>query len=88
MTDIDGDTLARAHRMSYRNRPMLEGTGRAACFGCLAEVQTARVTEYVDAGQTALCPHCGLDTLLPMSESDSLDSSLLTALNERYLRPA
>ncbi len=87
MTDIDGDTLARAHRSSYRNRRALEGSPRAACFGCLSEVQTARITEYVDEGQTALCPHCGLDTVLPMSESDSLDSALLAALNARYLGP-
>ena len=88
MPDFDADLLARLHRSSFRNRGALEATGRAACFGCLQTLEASRVVEYVDAGQTALCPACGLDTLLPVHGAEDADVQLLRALNERYLGPA
>ena len=86
MSDFDADTLAQLHRSSFRNRCRLQAAGRIACFGCLGEFEAKQVREYVDAGETALCPDCGLDTLIAVHGADAADTALLRALNERYLQ--
>jgi hypothetical protein len=29
---------------------------------------SSEISEWVDGGETALCPHCGIDSVLPISE--------------------
>jgi hypothetical protein len=57
-----------AHGLSSRHRKQLTHVGRAGCFYCLALFDTAEITDWIDDGQTALCPRCGIDAVLPATE--------------------
>ena len=57
-----------AHKLSSYHRKQLANIGRAACFYCLAFFDPAEIAEWVDDEQTALCPKCGIDAVLPATE--------------------
>ena len=50
-----------------RNRATLSNAERAACYYCLAIFSPAEIIDWVDEEQTALCPRCGIDSVLPDS---------------------
>lgn len=62
-----------AHKHSIRNLPLLEVAHRAHCFYCLKSFSPSEITKWVDRGRTALCPHCGIDSVLPASMVPSPD---------------
>lgn len=39
----------------------------ASCFCCLRTFPVESIRKWVDGGTTALCPHCHMDTVLPVS---------------------
>ncbi|MGH2519459.1 MAG: hypothetical protein ACRDF8_06640 [Chloroflexota bacterium] len=41
-----------------------EGKG-ASCYHCLRLFLVASITDWSDHGQTAHCPHCGVDAVVP-----------------------
>lgn len=36
------------------------------CFYCITIYGSSEIKEWIDGGQTALCPHCGIDSVLPI----------------------
>lgn len=57
-----------AHALGSRHRKQLEHVSRCGCFYCLAFFDAAEVIEWIDEDQTALCPRCGIDSVLPATE--------------------
>lgn len=48
----------------WHNRAALSMAGTAVCVHCLAEFAPGLVVEWADAGNTALCPGCGIDAVV------------------------
>jgi len=57
-----------AHGLSSLHRNQLAHVGRGGCFYCLALFDTAEIIDWTDDEQTALCPLCGIDAVLPATE--------------------
>lgn len=56
---------ALAHNHCRNNKEELARSSSAACFMCLKAFLPGKVKEYVGAdSDTALCPHCGIDSVL------------------------
>lgn len=43
----------------------LEKAHVAGCYFCLSVFAPRTVVEFVDDRDTAVCPHCGIDSVLP-----------------------
>ncbi|WP_223757187.1 hypothetical protein [Myxococcus sp. RHSTA-1-4] len=54
----------RAHERSNQHRDEVLASALCGCFNCLATFSPERIREWVDEDETALCPECGLDTVL------------------------
>ncbi len=57
-----------AHVLGIRHRRQLAHAGRCGCFYCLAFFNAAEITDWTDDDETALCPRCGIDSVLPATE--------------------
>lgn len=57
--DLDGD-----HELAFKNRAALLRSTLAACFCCCQVFPVGDVAEYCDAGETPLCPLCGVDSVV------------------------
>lgn len=66
MTDLNPFThLIEAHKRCNRNKPVLEQGEDASCFYCCTTFKVAGIKEWIRSEQTALCPRCGIDSVLP-----------------------
>lgn len=62
---LSGDALLDLQRSSSKHRSAIEASEVCGCFYCKKQFPGSRVTSWVDAGQTAVCPHCAIDAVLP-----------------------
>jgi hypothetical protein len=64
------------HRHSSGHRDSVERSVQCGCFYCLATFPPSEIADWIDPdpadpdrneepGKTALCPHCGIDSVLP-----------------------
>ena len=63
-----------AHRCSSNHRELILASDVCGCFYCLSIFSSSEIEHWVDAqedeadinetGQTALCSHCGIDSVL------------------------
>lgn len=61
------------------NKTVIEKSQLAGCYYCCCTFQASEVYEYVDENDdTALCPKCGIDTVLG-------DATGLPITNQQYL---
>lgn len=65
--------------LSFYNVEMLESTPRVGCYSCIRTFDAGEVVERTDDGATALCPHCGIDAIVPYD-----DTALLMCMCERW----
>lgn len=56
--------LRAAHRHSSRHREALGASDRCGCFYCLSTYDSSEIVEWVDDGDTAICPRCGIDSVI------------------------
>ncbi len=62
MTDVEAKAIADG---SWRNRRHLTPGTACGCFHCLQTFPAEDVSAWADDGLTALCPFCGIDSVLP-----------------------
>jgi len=49
------------------NRELLLSEGKGACLHCNSVVESSTITRWLDDRQTAVCPYCFIDALVPVS---------------------
>ena len=69
----------RIHDLTESNREILQIAGSGVCLYCSETSSFAAISEWVDHGQTAICPHCGIDSIIP-----SPTPALLTRMREEW----
>ncbi len=76
--------LLDAHKHTMDNRHEIERSMECACFDCGEIYNASEVTEWTDNGNTALCPHCGMDCVLGDASGIALTSEFLNAMYRRW----
>jgi hypothetical protein len=57
--------LEDAPKAAYCNREAVEIADEASCYYCLSTFDPDAIDKYTDDGETALCPNCSVDAVLP-----------------------
>jgi hypothetical protein len=71
-----------AHYDCSLHRKAMERSERVGCFYCLRLFQPSDITEWIDNGETALCPYCGIDAVLP--DSAAISPEFLKAMHDYW----
>jgi hypothetical protein len=61
-----------AHKYCFHNKELLIKHKKCGCFYCLSIFKPSDIKEWVDEEQTAICPKCGIDSILP--DNDGMTS--------------
>lgn len=72
-----------AYEHSRLNRRFMVSGAGCRCFHCLHAFAAEQVTQWVDNGETALCPNCGVDAVLS-GQADCLSEELIGELHGAY----
>ncbi|MEI6221952.1 MAG: cytoplasmic protein [bacterium] len=81
------DTILEAvHKMSSWHKAMLMEAKIYGCFYCLTitTLEQNPIKDWCDEGQTALCPRCGIDAIIPQHTTYLLTPDLLQAMNNYW----
>ncbi len=74
-----------APKLAIHNKKSLEKVSECACYYCYKVYSPSEIQEWVDVGNdTAICPHCGIDAVLPVNEEGEKDLAFLTKLHEYW----
>ena len=84
------DMLANVHRRSIRHREEILSSKACGCFYCIALFAPAEIRDWIDeergVGQTALCPHCGIDSVVGDGSGFEIGEFLLRRMNKRFFQ--
>jgi hypothetical protein len=78
-----------AHKRCSAHRTAVLAAKLCGCFYCCTIFEPGEITDWVDplsddmqAGTTALCPRCGIDSVIPME--GSMDVDFLRRMKEHW----
>ena len=74
-------------RYAMKNKSQLENSQLAGCYYCLQTFPASEIKEYVDKGLTALCPHCGIDSVVGDVCGYELSKNALQEAHEYWFKP-
>lgn len=70
-----------AHAASFCQKASLRKAEWCGCFYCLAQFRPDNIMEWADNGETAICPLCHVDSVLPMT---GLNAMFLTEMKKYW----
>jgi hypothetical protein len=78
----------RAHKHSANHRPEIEASDFCGCFYCLAIFSPKSIVEWTDevdgVGSTALCPHCGIDSVIGSDSGYPITADFLRQMHSHW----
>jgi len=79
--------LQAAHQASANHADDIDDDTECGCFYCQATFRGRDIEEWIDEPQTALCPRCGIDAVLPapaLPDDMELNEELLREMNAAW----
>ena len=78
-----------AHDNSIRHRAEIERSDVCGCFHCCATFRPDEISDWVDdddagRGQTALCPRCGIDSVIGDASPFPITDELLSRMRSHW----
>ena len=75
--------LNRLHAYCSHNKELIVTSKKCYCFYCKEKFDSTEVSKYIDNGQTAICPKCGVDTVLP-DNIEGINDRVIDEMNKYW----
>lgn len=62
---------------SFRRRDEIEQSETCGCFYCFSTFEPVAIHQWLDDSSTAVCPHCGMDSVIGSVSGFPLDRDTL-----------
>lgn len=79
---MDKDKLRMAIKFATSNKVSLAKSEYAACYFCMEIYPAKEVIDFLATEDTALCPRCGIDSVLPDQSPYELTKENLLELHK------
>ena len=76
--------MKKIHQYCTKNKNALIANDKCGCLFCCDIFASTEIIEWIDKGKTALCPHCGIDSVIPESNQYELNKELLEEMNKHW----
>lgn len=76
--------LEKVHAFSTNNKRLIEKSDKCFCFYCKKTMDSNEITRFLDNDNTALCPHCGVDAIIPDCIDVDIDETLINDMNNYW----
>jgi len=79
--------LETAHRASSNHRAQIERSSVCGCFYCLRTFAPSAIERWItepSGAETALCPKCGINSVMGDSSGYELSAEFLAAMHQRW----
>jgi hypothetical protein len=79
-----GPDHIRAHKNCSRHRGEIERSEQCGCFYCLQSFLPSEIEEWTDSDTTAMCPRCGIDSVIGSASGFSLSREFLQRMHNHW----
>lgn len=76
--------MRKLHVYSSHNRELILRSNKCYCFYCKSIVSSNEIIEYIDNNETALCPKCDIDSIIPDAIDDTIDQKVIDDMNQYW----
>ena len=59
------EVINKAPHLSMKNKVNVGNSAQCGCYHCLKVFDSKEISDWTDNNQTALCPYCAVDAVLP-----------------------
>lgn len=73
-----------AHKWSGWNRSTLKKSDVCGCFYCLEVFPAIEIQDWTDDGDTALCPKCGIDSVIGSVSGYPIQREFLSKMHDHW----
>ncbi len=76
--------LVLAHQNCRHNRTLLRKSDLCGCYQCgeIFKPSVLQPEDWTDGGETALCPHCGMDSVIGDAAGFPISDAFLREMKE------
>ena len=78
------ENIVAAHQHSSRHRAEVLSSELCGCFYCGRVFPPAEIVDWTDGGMTALCPKCGIDSVLGAASGFPVTGEFLGEMNRHW----
>ena len=64
MTKYTQDIITDSHKHTIRHKTEILQSDTCGCFYCVTTFRPREIIKWTDDEQTALCPNCGIDSVI------------------------
>ncbi len=75
-----------AAKIAFNNRKSLQASSQCGCYYCLTIFTPDKITEWTDEKQTAICPFCHVDSVIP-DDIQELTKTILQETHNYWFKP-
>lgn len=77
--------IIEAHKYSSNHKETLLKDKKCGCFYCLSIFKPQEIVEWIpDTNGTALCPHCGIDSVIGQSSGYPITVEFLKKMKSHW----
>lgn len=76
--------LENAPAFAMKNRVELGESEIGGCYHCMQVFSVHDIVDWTDNDQTAICPLCEVDAVIPQSVGIDIDEENLKAIHDRW----
>jgi len=78
------EAVREAHEHSIRHRLEVTESARCGCFYCCQTFAPTEIREWTDDEQTALCPRCGIDSVIGDRSGFPISPEFLSSMKAHW----
>jgi uncharacterized paraquat-inducible protein A len=76
-----------AHKHCSNHHDELEKSEQCGCFYCIAIFPPSAIDEWADSYQTAMCPRCGIDSVIGSASGYPITAEFLNRMHAHWFGP-
>jgi hypothetical protein len=84
LTRLDLRDHVTAHTHCSLHRSELMDSDICGCFYCISTFPVSEIETWTDNDQTAICPKCGIDSVIGSASGYPVDSSFLKRMHDHW----
>lgn len=81
---MSDDDVVQAHKHSIRHREEIQESSLCGCFFCLETFPPQEIVDWIDDGECALCPKCGIDSVIGDRSGFPIEKTFLEAMRSHW----
>jgi hypothetical protein len=76
--------IKEAHRVASMHRNEVLESPQCGCFYCFAVFSPNQIVEWIEMDQTAMCPECGIDSVIPSASGFPITPQFLQEMHSYW----